>query len=79
MQKNLLYNKHKQVFSASNISMPLIKEFYFPHIFSAIRKEFDFHMQEEAPGQVFWHANGWTIYTVLQDYMRRMQRAPFQA
>ncbi|UWQ95009.1 threonine--tRNA ligase [Rhodobacteraceae bacterium M385] len=34
-----------------------------------------FHMQEEAPGQVFWHANGWTIYTELQDYMRRKQRA----
>jgi threonyl-tRNA synthetase len=34
-----------------------------------------FHMQEEAPGQVFWHPNGWTIYTVLQDYMRRRQRA----
>ncbi|MCC0073407.1 MAG: threonine--tRNA ligase [Rhodobacter sp.] len=34
-----------------------------------------FHMQEEAPGQVFWHANGWTIYTQLQDYMRRKQRA----
>ena len=34
-----------------------------------------FHMQEEAPGQVFWHPNGWTIYTQLQDYMRRKQRA----
>ncbi|MCE8521224.1 threonine--tRNA ligase [Ruegeria pomeroyi] len=33
-----------------------------------------FHMQEEAPGQVFWHPNGWTIYTELQDYMRRQQR-----
>ncbi|WP_288928974.1 threonine--tRNA ligase [uncultured Maritimibacter sp.] len=33
-----------------------------------------FHMQEEAPGQVFWHPNGWTIYTVLQDYMRRQQQ-----
>ncbi|WP_428926000.1 threonine--tRNA ligase [Marinibacterium sp. SX1] len=33
-----------------------------------------FHMQEEAPGQVFWHPNGWTIYTQLQDYMRRKQR-----
>ena len=33
-----------------------------------------FHMQEEAPGQVFWHPNGWTIYTTLQDYMRRQQR-----
>ena len=33
-----------------------------------------YHMQEEAPGQVFWHPNGWTIYTELQDYMRRMQR-----
>jgi threonyl-tRNA synthetase len=34
-----------------------------------------FHMQEEAPGQVFWHPNGWNIYTTLQDYMRRRQRA----
>ena len=33
-----------------------------------------FHMQEEAPGQVFWHPNGWTVYTELQDYMRRAQR-----
>ena len=38
-------------------------------------KEMDlYHMQEEAPGQVFWHPNGWTIYTTLQDYMRRQQR-----
>ncbi len=34
-----------------------------------------FHMQEEAPGQVFWHPNGWRIYTTLQDYMRRRQYA----
>ncbi len=33
-----------------------------------------FHMQEEAPGQVFWHPNGWTIYTELQGYMRRRQK-----
>jgi len=32
-----------------------------------------FHMQEEAPGQIFWHPNGWRIYTLLQDYMRRKQ------
>ncbi|MFT9015653.1 MAG: threonine--tRNA ligase [Acetobacter sp.] len=32
-----------------------------------------FHFQEEAVGQVFWHHKGWRIYTVLQDYMRRMQ------
>jgi threonyl-tRNA synthetase len=30
-----------------------------------------FHMQEEAPGMVFWHPNGWTIYRALEDYMRR--------
>ncbi|PIE43604.1 MAG: threonine--tRNA ligase [Gammaproteobacteria bacterium] len=29
-----------------------------------------FHTQEEAPGMVFWHPNGWTIYKVLEDYMR---------
>ena len=39
-------------------------------------KEMDlFHMQEEAPGQVFWHPNGWRVYTTLQDYMRRKQDA----
>ena len=32
-----------------------------------------FHMQPEAPGQVFWHPNGWKIFTSLQDYMRRQQ------
>ena len=34
-----------------------------------------FHMQEEAPGRIFWHPNGWQIYTTLQDYMRRKQKA----
>jgi threonyl-tRNA synthetase len=29
-----------------------------------------FHFQEEAPGMVFWHPNGWTIYRALEDYMR---------
>ena len=33
-----------------------------------------FHMQEEAPGQIFWHPNGWTVFTELQDYIRRKQR-----
>ncbi|MBF2718786.1 threonine--tRNA ligase [Psychrobacter sp. NG254] len=32
-----------------------------------------FHMQEQAPGMVFWHANGWTIYQVLEQYMRKVQ------
>jgi threonyl-tRNA synthetase len=41
-----------------------------------IGREMDlFHMQEEAPGQVFWHPKGWSIYVALQDYMRRKQRA----
>ncbi|MDP4031778.1 MAG: threonine--tRNA ligase [Pseudorhodobacter sp.] len=34
-----------------------------------------FHLQEEAPGMVFWHPNGWAIYRCLEDYMRRRQRA----
>jgi threonyl-tRNA synthetase len=33
-----------------------------------------FHLQEEAPGMVFWHPNGWTIYRQLEDYMRGRQR-----
>ena len=40
-----------------------------------IGKQLDlFHLQEEAPGMVFWHANGWTIYQVLEQYMRKVQR-----
>jgi threonyl-tRNA synthetase len=34
-----------------------------------------FHLQDEAPGMVFWHPNGWTIYRQLEDYMRGRQRA----
>ena len=33
-----------------------------------------FHFQEEAPGMVFWHPNGWTIYTQLQQYVREIQK-----
>jgi threonyl-tRNA synthetase len=32
-----------------------------------------FHMQEEAPGMVFWHPKGWALYQVLQQYMREEQ------
>ncbi len=34
-----------------------------------------FHIQEEAPGMVFWHPNGWTIYRQLEDYMRGRLRS----
>ena len=33
-----------------------------------------FHTQEEAPGMVFWHPAGWTIYQVIEQYMRGAQR-----
>ena len=37
-----------------------------------IGKEMDlFHFQEEAPGLVFWHPYGWTIYKTLQAFMRK--------
>jgi threonyl-tRNA synthetase len=32
-----------------------------------------FHMQEEAPGMVFWHPRGWTIYKTIEQYMREQQ------
>ncbi len=32
-----------------------------------------FHMQEEAAGMVFWHPKGWTLYQVLEQYMRKVQ------
>jgi threonyl-tRNA synthetase len=34
-----------------------------------------FHMQEEAPGAVFWHPKGWTVFQNLIAYMREKQRA----
>ncbi|MDN4501425.1 threonine--tRNA ligase [Alteromonadaceae bacterium BrNp21-10] len=33
-----------------------------------------FHWQEEAPGMVFWHNDGWTIYTELEKFIREKQR-----
>ncbi len=33
-----------------------------------------FHFHEEAQGQAFWHPQGWTLYTVLRNYMARRQR-----
>ena len=32
-----------------------------------------FHTQEEAAGMVFWHPKGWTLYQVLEQYMRKVQ------
>ncbi len=40
-----------------------------------LAKKFDlFHIQEEAPGMVFWHPKGWAIYTAVEEYMRQVQR-----
>jgi threonyl-tRNA synthetase len=39
-----------------------------------IAKKLDlFHLQEEAPGMVFWHPAGWSIYQTLEQYMRQVQ------
>ena len=44
-----------------------------------IGKEMDlFHVQEVATGQVFWHANGYTVYRALENYVRRqLERADY--
>lgn len=34
-----------------------------------------FHFQEDAPGAVFWHPKGWTVFRILIDYLRRRQEA----
>jgi threonyl-tRNA synthetase len=40
-----------------------------------LAKKYDlFHMQEEAPGMVFWHPKGWSVYTEIEQYMRAVQR-----
>jgi threonyl-tRNA synthetase len=39
-----------------------------------LAKQLDlFHMQDEAPGLVFWHPQGWTLWQVIEQYMRRKQ------
>ena len=41
-----------------------------------IGRELDlFHLQEEAPGAVFWHPKGWTVFQALISYMRARQQA----
>jgi len=41
-----------------------------------IGKQLDlFHLQEEAPGMVFWHDKGWTIYRILENYIRSKLRS----
>ncbi|MDP4916863.1 MAG: TGS domain-containing protein, partial [Haliea sp.] len=41
-----------------------------------IGKKLDlFHTQEEAPGMVFWHPDGWTLYQTIEQYMRQAQGA----
>src|SRR6195256_1560119 len=41
-----------------------------------IGKDLDlFHLQEEAPGAVFWHPRGWTVFQTLISYMRERQNA----
>ncbi|MEE8622570.1 MAG: threonine--tRNA ligase, partial [Alphaproteobacteria bacterium] len=34
-----------------------------------------FHMQKEAPGSAFWHPKGWTLYRILEDYIRARLKA----
>ncbi|MBT8447828.1 MAG: threonine--tRNA ligase [Gammaproteobacteria bacterium] len=38
------------------------------------RQQSLFHTQEEAPGMVFWHPGGWTIFTTIRDYIAEQQR-----
>ena len=33
-----------------------------------------FHLQEEAPGMVFWHPNGWQLWQTIEQYMRKRQK-----
>ncbi|WP_146908773.1 threonine--tRNA ligase [Arenimonas daejeonensis] len=41
-----------------------------------IAKQLDlFHLQEEAPGLVFWHPKGWELWQVVEQYMRKVYRA----
>lgn len=44
-----------------------------------LAKKYDlFHMQEEAPGMVFWHPKGWTIFQIIENYIRDQIKADYQ-
>lgn len=45
-----------------------------------LAKQLDlFHIQEEAPGMVFWHPHGWTLYQIIEQYIRSsLQNAGYQ-
>ena len=45
-----------------------------------LAKQLDlFHIQEEAPGMVFWHPHGWTLYQIIEQYIRsRLQVVGYQ-
>lgn len=45
-----------------------------------LAKQLDlFHIQEEAPGMVFWHPNGWIIYQAIEQYIReRLKSSGYQ-
>jgi len=44
-----------------------------------LAKQLDlFHTQEEAPGMIFWHPKGWTVYRVLQNYIREKLARHYQ-
>ncbi len=34
-----------------------------------------FHIDDENPGQIFWHPNGWTVYRILEEYVREKIQA----
>ena len=36
------------------------------------KKHYLFHIQEESPGMIFWHPNGWSIYQVLEKFIREI-------
>ena len=41
-----------------------------------LARRFDFfHMQEEAPGMVFWHPRGWTLWQIVEQYMRGVYKS----
>ena len=46
---------------------------YLEMLAEAEKRELDlFHLQDEAPGMVFWHAKGWALWQVIEQFMRRV-------
>jgi threonyl-tRNA synthetase len=65
----------KKITIDSKVFLDGLRSVFWAASVSTIKPELSsVYIKEEAPGMVFWHPKGWTIYTAIETYMRKVQR-----